>query len=273
VAQGVSSCSHVANRVALLDFFGEVSAMVFIVFVGSSPRAIAASIGICLASMLLNGSQMLDRTSLLWLTFALIVVCAAGAALIGVSLYGLRLLGWTDQRRDGRAWWSLVASWFGDALEQLVVWLWMQLAQGPPGAGNQRAPRERATLVEVQCLPTEAFVSEAELKGWTVAKLKDELRRLKRLADVKMIYSGGSSTNEMWTHLLSGVAVEKAELVRAVLTARGGNSGISCAVCLGNYESGALLRLLPCGHRFHHECVDHWLIKQSRTCPLCSKRV
>jgi len=252
--------------------------MVFIVFMGSSPRAFAASIGICLASAVLSGNTMLDRSLLLWLTFAVIVACAVGTSLIGVSLYGRRLLGWTDQRRNGRAWWSLLASSFGDALEQLVVWLGGQLAQGPPGgggpgAGNQRVPRERATLAEVKRLPTEAFVSEAELKGWAAAGLKDELRRLKRLADVRMIYSGGSSTNEMWTHLLSGVAVEKAELVRAVLMARGGNSGISCAVCLGNYESGALLRLLPCGHRFHHECVDHWLIKQSRTCPLCSKRV
>eukprot|EP00419_Tripos_fusus_P001547 CAMPEP_0172680114 /NCGR_PEP_ID=MMETSP1074-20121228/16544_1 /TAXON_ID=2916 /ORGANISM="Ceratium fusus, Strain PA161109" /LENGTH=159 /DNA_ID=CAMNT_0013498391 /DNA_START=367 /DNA_END=846 /DNA_ORIENTATION=- len=159
-----------------------------------------------------------------------------------------------------------------------MAWLQVQLAQGPPGggapgAGNQRGRRERATPGEVQRLPTETFAGEAELRGWTVACLKDELRRLKRLADMRMIYSGGSSTNEMWTHLLSGVAVEKAELVRAVLMARGGNSGISCAVCLGNYESGALLRLLPCGHRFHQDCVDHWLIKQSRTCPLCSKRV
>merc|ERR1719195_2273178 len=250
--------------------------MVFIVFVGSSPRAIAASIGICLASTLLNGSQFLDRSLLFWLTRAAIIAFVVGAAVIvGVHLYGRRLLGWADQRGDGRGRWALLARWCGDALEQLVVWLRVQLAQpggGAPGAANQRAPRERATLVEVQRLPTETFVSETELKSWTVARLKDELRRLKRLADVRLIYSGGSSTNEMWTHLLSGVAVEKTELVQAVLMARGGNSGISCAVCLANYESGASLRLLPCGHRFHHECVDHWLIKQSRTCPLCSKR-
>jgi len=243
--------------------------MVFIVFVGSGPRAIAASIAICLASTLLNGSYLLDASLLFWLIFAVIVVCATLAGVVVVC----QLLGWTHQRGDVRAWWSSLASLFGDLLEQLAIWLQVQQGGGAPGVGNQRAPRERATLAEVQRMPTEVFVSEAELKGWTVARLKDELRRLKRLSDVRMIYSGGSSTNEMWTHLLSGVAVEKAELVQAVLMARGGNSGISCAVCLGNYESSAKLRLLPCGHRFHHECVDRWLIKQSRTCPLCSKRV
>ncbi|MBU38167.1 MAG: hypothetical protein CMA59_01435 [Euryarchaeota archaeon] len=42
----------------------------------------------------------------------------------------------------------------------------------------------------------------------------------------------------------------------------------SCTICLGDYESGEELRLLPCGHCFHAECVDAWL-QINRICPIC----
>lgn len=42
----------------------------------------------------------------------------------------------------------------------------------------------------------------------------------------------------------------------------------SCTICLGDYEPGEELRLLPCGHCFHAECVDAWL-QINRICPIC----
>jgi hypothetical protein len=33
----------------------------------------------------------------------------------------------------------------------------------------------------------------------------------------------------------------------------------SCAVCLGEYEPGELVRVLPCEHYFHRECIDTWV--------------
>lgn len=41
-----------------------------------------------------------------------------------------------------------------------------------------------------------------------------------------------------------------------------------CLVCQFIYEEGENLRVLPCGHRFHAECVDQWLTKKS-FCPYC----
>ena len=42
----------------------------------------------------------------------------------------------------------------------------------------------------------------------------------------------------------------------------------TCTICLGDYEDDEQLRLLPCGHCFHAECVDAWL-QINRICPMC----
>ena len=33
----------------------------------------------------------------------------------------------------------------------------------------------------------------------------------------------------------------------------------SCVVCMCDFESRQLLRILPCLHEFHAKCVDKWL--------------
>lgn len=50
----------------------------------------------------------------------------------------------------------------------------------------------------------------------------------------------------------------------------GGNKGpFDCAVCLCEFDGEDRLRLLPvCGHAFHLQCIDTWLLSNS-TCPLC----
>ncbi|GAB4855518.1 hypothetical protein Ancab_024137 [Ancistrocladus abbreviatus] len=46
-----------------------------------------------------------------------------------------------------------------------------------------------------------------------------------------------------------------------------------CAVCLGVFEEKETLRLLPkCGHVFHAQCVDAWLLSHG-TCPCCRAAV
>ncbi|KAF9333538.1 hypothetical protein BG006_003473 [Podila minutissima] len=42
-----------------------------------------------------------------------------------------------------------------------------------------------------------------------------------------------------------------------------------CSICLGEYETDDRIRILPCGHEYHTECVDIWLTHKSTHCPLC----
>jgi hypothetical protein len=51
------------------------------------------------------------------------------------------------------------------------------------------------------------------------------------------------------------------------------DSSFACGVCLLNCEVGDELRCLPCGHSFHRECIDHWLLNSSVACPIDKKNV
>ncbi|KAG8093865.1 hypothetical protein GUJ93_ZPchr0012g19361 [Zizania palustris] len=49
----------------------------------------------------------------------------------------------------------------------------------------------------------------------------------------------------------------------------GAKEPFDCAVCLCEFAGDDRLRLLPlCGHAFHIDCIDTWLLSNS-TCPLC----
>lgn len=49
------------------------------------------------------------------------------------------------------------------------------------------------------------------------------------------------------------------------------NNSITCPICVYDFVEGDDIRVLPCDarHRFHKECVDPWLLNESRFCPLC----
>ncbi|CAD7012529.1 unnamed protein product [Ceratitis capitata] len=41
-----------------------------------------------------------------------------------------------------------------------------------------------------------------------------------------------------------------------------------CAICIEAYKPSDCIRVLPCNHEFHKNCIDPWLIEH-RTCPMC----
>ena len=41
-----------------------------------------------------------------------------------------------------------------------------------------------------------------------------------------------------------------------------------CIICMEKFGENELVKQLPCGHIFHGECIDNWLIQQ-KNCPFC----
>lgn len=50
------------------------------------------------------------------------------------------------------------------------------------------------------------------------------------------------------------------------------DSSVKCLVCQFAFEDGEKLRILPCGHHFHTECIDQWL-SQKHDCPYCRQSI
>ncbi|ORX75884.1 hypothetical protein K493DRAFT_405996 [Basidiobolus meristosporus CBS 931.73] len=52
---------------------------------------------------------------------------------------------------------------------------------------------------------------------------------------------------------------------------RKGNEPQECAICLEDYIDEDELRILPCKHEFHVECIDPWLTTRKKFCPICKQ--
>jgi len=50
------------------------------------------------------------------------------------------------------------------------------------------------------------------------------------------------------------------------------DSRCKCLVCLFPYQQNDELRKLPCGHCFHVDCIDHWLVEKD-FCPYCRQPI
>ena len=46
-----------------------------------------------------------------------------------------------------------------------------------------------------------------------------------------------------------------------------------CAICLDKVQSTDPITSLPCGHRFHTECIMRWLQTGIAVCPLCRSAI
>ena len=67
---------------------------------------------------------------------------------------------------------------------------------------------------------------------------------------------------------------EKREMVEVLL------EDTDCSICVGEYEEGDLMRVLRCGHGFHVDCIDRWVLHKIKQgpgesgiraqCPLCN---
>lgn len=112
----------------------------------------------------------------------------------------------------------------------------------------------RQVVRVLQQLPTDVVASRAELEQESCQQLKQRL------------VSAGVGCDGL---------LEKRELLDAV-QGIGGSSASSCSICCEDYVPGDVLRVLPCKHKFHIECVDRWFLSAASeysrppSCPMCN---
>ncbi|KAJ3179274.1 hypothetical protein HDU85_004967 [Gaertneriomyces sp. JEL0708] len=69
----------------------------------------------------------------------------------------------------------------------------------------------------------------------------------------------------------SSALTARTNLSTRTVNVPGAPTSETCAICLGEFMDGEIIRTLPCAHYFHSECIDPWLMEQSTCCPLCKE--
>ncbi|KAJ7538029.1 hypothetical protein O6H91_11G031700 [Diphasiastrum complanatum] len=81
----------------------------------------------------------------------------------------------------------------------------------------------------------------------------------------------GAAGQPFNSHGLDKAMVANFPLMRysSARAAKAGRESVDCSVCLNEFQENEKVRILPnCGHGFHSDCIDTWLLSHS-TCPLC----
>uniref|UniRef100_A0A0E0EUA0 RING-type E3 ubiquitin transferase n=1 Tax=Oryza meridionalis TaxID=40149 RepID=A0A0E0EUA0_9ORYZ len=143
----------------------------------------------------------------------------------------------------------------------------------PPGLGSASAHSmdraQRAHMARALGLTTTvlfvASVSYIALTALYACFCDGERQRRRRDGAAGSSSSVRPEPSEETKRALEGIPVHVVQM-----PPRDGGGGGDCAVCLAEYAAGDEVRVLPaCGHGFHRECVDRWLLTRASTCPVC----
>jgi len=122
-------------------------------------------------------------------------------------------------------------------------------ADGGPSAPQSQGPSKR----------TETY--DTDLMLAMMLQEEEDIAEQRAMMDVKPAFVGvrhyeDLPSFEMTMEQLAGSADENGQ----------------CMICINDFEVGEKIRLLPCLHRFHCNCIDPWL-QESQYCPGCKLSV
>ncbi|XP_066348283.1 E3 ubiquitin-protein ligase Os04g0590900-like [Miscanthus floridulus] len=88
-------------------------------------------------------------------------------------------------------------------------------------------------------------------------------------------WGGGGVVHHVWN--IRTVGLDEASISSIAVNRYRAGAGLlgaaDCSVCLGEFQDGELVRLLPkCAHAFHVPCIDTWL-RAHVNCPICRSDV
>ena len=104
---------------------------------------------------------------------------------------------------------------------------------------------------------------------------KDESPQNQKEVDIEMAPPTSAAAQDKSKSTTADVTEADQEVSGAVATNTSNADGtdeagqLGCSICTEDFNKGEEVRLLPCNHKFHPECVDPWLLNVSGTCPLC----
>eukprot|EP00040_Diaphanoeca_grandis_P000867 m.16698 g.16698 ORF g.16698 m.16698 type:complete len:219 (-) comp11162_c0_seq2:40-696(-) len=115
---------------------------------------------------------------------------------------------------------------------------------------SSSASRVRVATETMDSYPTEIYLPPTLRKDQSVRELKIVLKN-------------------------RGVEIDRGALEKEDLLRYFDGETTTCSICIDEYETGDVLRVLRCKHLFHRECIDKWGkaacdLARPVACPLCN---
>ncbi|KAL2064656.1 hypothetical protein VTL71DRAFT_3794 [Oculimacula yallundae] len=145
----------------------------------------------------------------------------------------------------------------------------------PAIAGRPRQTRAKGlALAVLDSIPIVKFGSKAKYTDGASKDIELEEgnvvsdRETTTAADTSLGSSKEATNKETDGLLVAGEVPPKAEGSPEIAVSKPSNER-ECSICISDFVDDEEVRVLPCSHRFHPECIDPWLLNISGTCPIC----
>lgn len=142
---------------------------------------------------------------------------------------------------------------------------------GPHGAVGGRPRQSRAKGLARAVLDTLPIVKFGNQQPSDKADPELELEPVNTNVATQQATKGRSAVAAVATSLSRPSVDTKASTTKSPAdtdASQTEDGQLGCSICTEDFKVGEDVRVLPCNHQFHPNCVDPWLVNVSGTCPL-----